>query len=239
MNAVFDEQALRFLSENSRQNSREWFQSHKEEYQRSVVQPLAVLTEELALAMHEIDSQIVCDPRIDGSISRIYRDVRFSRDKRLYRESAWVVWTRNKKAYETMPAFYFEILPGGFEYGCGFYSAGTRTMEALRRLVLAGDAGFLDARKSYTVLKRRFLLYGEQYKRHRFPEASPDLWEWLDRKNIGLSRRTDNTAELFSPELTDVLERDFRLLAPVYQFFVRAGEIAEAENPEKERRERF
>ena len=135
---MFDEQALRFLSENSRQNSREWFQSHKEEYQRSVVQPLAVLTEELALAMHEIDSQIVCDPRIDGSISRIYRDVRFSRDKRLYRESAWVVWTRNKKAYETMPAFYFEILPGGFEYGCGFYSAGTRTMEALRRLVLAG-----------------------------------------------------------------------------------------------------
>ena len=236
---MFTEQALRFLAENSRQNNREWFQSHKEEYRRSVVQPLAALTEELAPAMHEIDRQIVCDPRVGGSISRIYRDIRFSRDKRLYHESAWVVWTRNKKAHETIPAFYFEIFPDGFEYGCGFYSAGTRTMEVLRRLVLDGDIRFMDAWKSYTTLKKRFPLYGEQYKRHRFPEASPELWEWLDRKNIGLSRRTENTRELFSPNLAEVLERDFRLIAPVYHFFIRAGEIADAENPEKERWESF
>ena len=105
----FTRQTLEFLSENRRQNHKMWFEAHKADYQTEVVAPLAALTRELAPELHAIDNELICIPAVGKSISRIYRDTRFSKDKSLYRDVMWCVFMRDKKLYHGLPGYFFEL----------------------------------------------------------------------------------------------------------------------------------
>ena len=105
------DEALDFLFINRINNSREFYQQHKSQYRALVVEPLAELVERLAPAVLSIDDQIDCTPKIGKCISRIHRDTRFSYDKSLYRDTAWIGFMRIKKLYNGLPGFFFEISP--------------------------------------------------------------------------------------------------------------------------------
>lgn len=82
----FSAEALRFLLENRINNSKEWFEEHRNEYRKYVYEPFAELVKELAPAMKEIDDGIITIP--SKIISRVRRDTRFTKDKSLYRDNA-------------------------------------------------------------------------------------------------------------------------------------------------------
>lgn len=219
---------LDFLVENRLNNSRAWYQEHKEQYKELVLTPLIELVEQLAPTMREIDSRIIAEPRVDRSISRIYRDTRFSKDKSLYRDVMWIVFMRDKKIAYCPPGFFFEFSPSGFRYGCGYYYLPSDYMEAVRSLVLKHDRSFLRAQK---VLREhpQFVLEGERYKRPHFPAASSEDREWLERKGLSVNCNSKDWALLFSEELAHTLAEGFQRLVPVYEFFLRAGSLAQAE----------
>lgn len=79
----FSREGLRFLRDLAKNNSRPWFQAHKELYERELLEPLRELTLELASALRKAKIPIDADPTRVGF--RIYRDVRFSRDKSPYK----------------------------------------------------------------------------------------------------------------------------------------------------------
>jgi uncharacterized protein (TIGR02453 family) len=79
----FSPQALRFLRALKKNNDRAWFQEHKEIYDRELLAPLQALTAGLASALRKAKIPIDADPR--RAVFRIYRDVRFSRDKSPYK----------------------------------------------------------------------------------------------------------------------------------------------------------
>jgi uncharacterized protein (TIGR02453 family) len=79
----FSPQALRFLRDLKKNNDRAWFQAHKEIYDRELLAPLHALTTGLAAALRKAKIPIDADPR--RAVFRIYRDVRFSRDKSPYK----------------------------------------------------------------------------------------------------------------------------------------------------------
>jgi uncharacterized protein (TIGR02453 family) len=81
--AGFSPQALRFLRDLKKNNDRVWFQAHKEIYDRELLAPLQALTAGLASALRKAKIPIDADPR--RAVFRIYRDVRFSRDKSPYK----------------------------------------------------------------------------------------------------------------------------------------------------------
>ena len=81
----FSPKTLDFLWENRMRNSRDWFEEHKSEYRSYVVEPLCELVEALTPTMLQIDSLFTVDPRVDKTISRIWRDTRYSHDKSLSR----------------------------------------------------------------------------------------------------------------------------------------------------------
>ena len=82
----FTPAALRFLSSLKRNNTREWFQAHRAEYERDVRAPLAAFVEEMDVRFAELAPEIVGDPK--RSLFRIHRDVRFSSDKSPYKTNA-------------------------------------------------------------------------------------------------------------------------------------------------------
>jgi uncharacterized protein (TIGR02453 family) len=213
----FSKASIEFLVENRLQDSRDWYKDHKDRYNKVLLEPFVELVDRLAPDMLEIDPQLITEARIDRTLSRIYRDTRFSKDKMLYRDNMWLVFMREKKLYEGLPAFYFDMSPQEFSYGMGYYQASTASMEAIRRLVLADAPAFLvadNAFRNQTV----FGMEGDSYKKSRHPNASENQRDWLDKKSISFNHHSDDQDVLFSDRLASVLLEGFRILAPIYEF---------------------
>ena len=89
----FTPQSLRFLTELSRNNNREWFTEHKAQYEASRREPSLRLIADMAEPLATISPQLRAEPkRVGGSLFRIHRDVRFSGDKSPYKRHVGITF---------------------------------------------------------------------------------------------------------------------------------------------------
>ena len=79
----FTDNTLRFLRNLKRRNDREWFRSHREEFEREVRAPMVEVIERLSVDLPTFAPELVAAPKT--SMYRIYRDTRFSPDKSPYK----------------------------------------------------------------------------------------------------------------------------------------------------------
>ena len=219
----FSIKTLDFLSENRMRNNKAWFNEHKSDYQNLVLAPFVELVEKLAPTMLEMDSLLICEPKVDKCISRIYRDTRFSKDKSFYRDVMWCFFMRIKKLTGGQPGFFFELSQAGFRYGCGYYMAATDTMDSMRELILNDDKDFQKALKTFEK-QSVFGMEGESYKKSRHPQSPENLRNWLDRKTICFIHNSKDFDLLFSDKLPDKIAEDFQRIKPIYQFLMKCEE---------------
>lgn len=213
----FSEQTLDFLFENRMRDDRLWFNEHRPDYERLVLEPLRQLVSDMAPAMLSIDSQLIVEPKVGKCISRIFRDTRFSHDKSIFRDVMWISFERDKN----YPGFYFEITPTSYSYGCGWYCATAKEADALHSLVLSGTPQFRAAQEAFSK-QSVFSFEGDRYKRPRHPEISGFKSEWLERRSPYITVRDSDKAVLFSPDLARKLSDDFLSVADVYKFIIEA-----------------
>lgn len=219
----FSPSTLDFLFENRLNDSKSWFNEHRDDYNNYVAKPFNDFTEALTPAMQNIDSLIS-----HVRVSRIYRDARYARGKSIFRENMWCTFSRTHDLYKSLPSFYFEISGNGFDYGCGYYIAATGSMNDLRSLILNDSQYFTAALEAFEA-QSTFDLYGDMYKRDRYPAESDAKKNWLNRKTIGISARSKDWELLFSDRLADKIAADFESIAPIYDLFLKAEESS-AEN---------
>lgn len=217
----FSEKTIDFLAENYMHNSKTWFSEHKSEYEKYVKSPFAYLVEYLKPVMFDIDSDIICSLR---SISRIYKDIRFSKGGSVFRDSLWISLRRRRERFQCVPEFYFYVGTNGFGWGCGYYHASAQSMESIRSLILAGDKSFKAAKKAFEGLDEGYELWGDSYKRDHYPDQSRDLGLWLNKKTICISTDRTDADLLFSDRLAETLKNEFVKLKPVYDFYIKAEE---------------
>ncbi|NLD87707.1 MAG: DUF2461 domain-containing protein [Clostridiales bacterium] len=213
----FTQETLDFLAENRIRGDKKWFHEHKSEYEKLVKAPFFEVCEALAETMLSIDELLIVEPR--KTLSRIYRDTRFSKDKSLYRSNMWILFIRDKRLSDGFPAFFFEIGLWGFHYGCGYYDAGNERMSIMRDMLIGGKP---LAKKAFESFYNQdvFSLTGDKYKRSRYSQYDERMADWLDRKSICFLRRSDDFEMLYSDELIPMLKRDFPLLKPEYEFLL-------------------
>lgn len=214
----FCAQAMDFLIENRLQNSKEWFEEHRERYEAWVLRPMRALVEELAPTMLDIDPEFTVEPKVGRTISRIFRDVRRVKDGFLFRDEMWITFMRRKRCWEGQPGFYFGFGPDGLAYGYGYYQATPAAMEAMRGMILRKEPLFVQAMDAFS-RQTCFCMNGERYKRSRFPDQPPDLRDWLDRKTLSFDCRSTDMDTFCSPRLVPLLADGFRQLAPLHAFF--------------------
>lgn len=221
----FSPEGLDLLIENRLQNSKPFYEEHKDAIKRLVQQPMADLILEISGAMREIDPLFVLVP--SKMISRVRRDTRYTRDKTLYRDHAWCTFCRPKNGYDARPCYYFEVMPDSWGYGAGYYRANPAELAVLRQFVLREDKRFLDA---FEAVRRsgKFELYGEEFKRPKFPDAKPEYQPWLNKKNIGLSYSCADFGPLFMGTFVDGMLKDLRAIAPFYHFLCAVHAAAES-----------
>ncbi|MDO4559204.1 MAG: DUF2461 domain-containing protein, partial [Planctomycetia bacterium] len=202
-------------------NSRDWFREHHEEYMMYVLTPLSGMVESLRETMKFLDPLLICEPRVGKSLSRIFRDTRFSRDKSIFRDHMWCVFMREKKIYHGNPGFFFEITPEGFDYGCGWYQADRKTMDRIREMVCKRDRLWSNADRAYRK-QSVFAMTGDMYKRPPYPELTGRQRNWTDRRNLCFIHESDDFDRLFAEDLPSQIAEEFRLLKPVYRFLAEA-----------------
>jgi uncharacterized protein (TIGR02453 family) len=148
MGTHFSRQAVAFLRGLKRNNDREWFAERKPVYEREVKAPMLALIQEVNAAMAEFAPEHVRPPQ--KIAMRIYRDIRFSKDKRPYKihQPAW--WARDGLQKTSGAGFYFDLSATAVTVAAGVYMPEREQLLAIRRHISEHPAEFravLEARK--------------------------------------------------------------------------------------------
>lgn len=213
----FSDETIKFLKDLEENNNKQWFDENRGRYREALRKPMESLASELGPFMLSIDPLLEVSPA--RSISRINRDIRFSRDKSPYRTNMWIAFKREYLDWKEEPVYFFEVFPDYYRFGMGFYSIPKDTLYRLRSMIEDGGREF---RKVYSLCKKQivFEMEGEKYKRIINPQLPEELNDWYQRKEIYFTCNRKIDGKLFSPELVADIEDGFRLLEPVYNFFL-------------------
>ncbi len=213
----FYPETLKFLSDLRENNNKEWFEKHKQGYQKYLQEPLQNLAMNLSEYMLAIDPLLVVGPK---AVSRIYRDARFSDNKSHYKTTMWLTLRRPRQDWMDAPAYFFEIAPSSYRYGMGFYKASPDTMHKFREVI---DEAPEEFRKltSFYAKQRVFGIEGEKYKKI-FDETKPkEIQDWYQRRNLYLVCNRQIDGQLFSGELVENLLSGFDTVAPFYHYLLK------------------
>src|SRR5438132_1134505 len=131
--------AFAFFSELRDNNDPVWFKPRKAVYEAEVLAPFRELISAVGAALAATGIPLVGDP-IRG-IFRIYRDVRFSPDKRLYKTHAGAVLTRSGRKRDP-GLLYLHLEPGESMVAAGFWHPEPDLLTRLRRAMLGDPDGF-------------------------------------------------------------------------------------------------
>src|SRR5437763_15378042 len=131
----FTVDTLRFLRALKRNNRREWFNAHRDDYQRHVRSPMIAIIERLCADFRSFAPELVASPKV--SMYRIYRDTRFSENKAPYKTHAAAVFpTRGLPKHEGA-GLYFHVSHEDVWVGGGMYMPQPPQLLAVREHIAA------------------------------------------------------------------------------------------------------
>ncbi|MDL1893883.1 DUF2461 domain-containing protein [Sphingobacteriales bacterium CHB3] len=138
----FPKSGIDFLKRLKKNNSREWFQKHKTEYEENVKFPMQCLIAGLRDRLRDEIPELDFNPK--RSIFRIYRDVRFSKNKAPYKTNIAASFElKGKKKTTDTPGLYVGIEPGSVFVGGGMYMPGGEQLKAIRKAIVEHPDEFL------------------------------------------------------------------------------------------------
>jgi len=139
----FPREAVQFYEDLVRNNDKDWFQEHKAVYQKMVLAPAVDFVRVMGERLRTLSPGVVADTRTNGagSIFRIYRDMRFSKDKRPYKTYLGAYfWDGMRKKMEH-PGFYFQVEPGKLMLAAGWHEPPRVALGAFRDAVVDPQLG--------------------------------------------------------------------------------------------------
>ena len=219
--------ALRFLRSLARNNKREWFEANRETYEAEVKRPLQVLVEEIDARLGDIAPEMIGNPK--RSIFRIYRDVRFSKDKSPYKTNA-AAWFYHRDAGHAVgtaavhggAGFYFQIVPKECMVAGGIWMPPTAALKTLREEI-AEDPDALRSILRQPAFKRAFGALSEEAVLKRTPRGfDPEhpASDLLRYKSFTVSREL-SAADMVSAKLPDIVTKHYATMLPFVRWLNR------------------
>jgi uncharacterized protein (TIGR02453 family) len=215
MPMIFTPEAMKFLRGLARNNDREWFEARRAVYERAVKAPMLALIEEINASMIEFAPEHVRPPH--KVAMRIYRDIRFSKNKQPYKThlSAW--WSRRGMEKTSGGGFYLQISPQQVMIAAGVYMPEREQLLALRRWMSAHHKSYRATIKQLLKSRSAGFEISESHSLTRMPKgfASDDPADELVRaKSWGVSATLPAEAVL-EPTLAREIVRRFRMTTPM------------------------
>ncbi len=222
----FSRELFRFLEDLATHNDRPWFQKNKDRYERHFKDASLRFIEDFAPRLRSISEHFVADPSpVGGSLFRIYRDTRFSKDKSPYKTHVGIRFLHERAKDVHAPTYYLHIDPAGVFAGCGIWHPGGEALKAIREAIVEDPAAWKRA-KNAKRFQATWTLAGDSLKRapRGFDPEHP-LVDDLRRKDfIGTSKITKKV--LLGPDFMDQFTRMCRDGASLQRFLCSALGLA-------------
>jgi uncharacterized protein (TIGR02453 family) len=206
-------EGLKFLRSLAKNNDREWFNERKAIYEAELKEPMLAIVRKITDAMMGFAPDHVRPA--EKSLFRIYRDTRFSHDKRPYKTHVAAWWSHMGMEKTSGAGYYFQISPSGVVIAAGAYMPEKEQLAAIRHWMLANHAAFRKLLNRPAVKKTFSEFEGDALTRppKGFPCEHPAM-DLIKQKQWGLSTTLPAAAAL-KPDFAAVLIRHFKLLAPM------------------------
>jgi uncharacterized protein (TIGR02453 family) len=212
MPAYFTPELFRFLSRLKRNNNREWFQSHKDEYETHARQAALRFITDFAGPLYEIAPYLVADARPSrGSLFRIYRDTRFAADKRPYKTNIAMRFSHRGKDVHS-PGFYLHLEPGASFAASGLWHPEPPTLLKVRSAIVERSDDWRKVRK--------LLNWDDATRLSRSPRGFPCDHEFVDDLKLrDLGRAVEFTdAQVCSPKFMATFVTACKKMSPLAAF---------------------
>lgn len=219
----FTPDTYRFFEDLKNNNSKEWFEANRHRWNDDVLKPAEAFILATGARLKEFAPDIIAIPKIDKSIFRIHRDVRFSKNKEPYKTNLGIYfWEGNRPKIESS-GFYVHIEPGSFYAGAGVYIFPKDIMqkyrEALSKETVATE--LFDIHQKL-IKSKKYLLEGKSYK--KIPNGynvKEDYQDYLLYGGLfaGLSLN-DHSQFLKAKDQVEYVMRVFEDVLPVHNWFM-------------------
>ena len=211
----FGRETQEFLAGVDANNDKRWFDAHRTEYERHYVEPALAFIREISPQLRMVAPRVTAAPKINGSLLRINQDVRFSKDKRPYKEriDLWF-WEGERRTWER-PGLFIRLTANSLILGSGMRRFVGPQIDSYRESVV-GSAG-----DGLTTLLRRLTIAGYEVggaTRKRVPPGYA-----ADHRSAPLLLHSGLSAFLAEPipsvcgsrKFVDHCTRHFAMLAPL------------------------
>ncbi|RLC50395.1 MAG: DUF2461 domain-containing protein [Candidatus Cloacimonadota bacterium] len=219
----FPKRTTNFLNKLSKNNNREWYLENKDIYNSDFLEPLIYFVEEMGNKLLSLDPEITAIPRIDKSIFRLHRDVRFSKNKEPYKTNAGILFWNSKAKKMESCGFYFHLEPKKIGVGVGTYIIPKHMLKTYRDAVADPVTG-QELNRAVKKIEKNGLykVLGKNYK--RIPKGyDPDspyadyllhsgMFGWYESKNI---------KELYDGNAVDIIYKIFKDMLPLHKWLAK------------------
>jgi uncharacterized protein (TIGR02453 family) len=213
----FPESGLSFLKSLSQHNDRDWFEAHRAVWDEQIVPAMLAWCGDLAERLRDVMPRIVFVPRIGGSLYRLNRDTRFSKDKSPYKtHTAAILWEGGDK--HDAPGLYLHVDPGEVIFGGGIWMFEENRLDRYRKLLLHEESA-KRLEKALAQARRAGLKVEAPEKLVRPPrgfEPESSRAELAKYKGLTVGKRLKIGGWLYSREALERSETAARAYAPLH-----------------------
>jgi uncharacterized protein (TIGR02453 family) len=218
----FNRDLFRFLEELKFNNRREWFEENRARYERDVREPMIAFIMDFAPRLKQISAKFVADPRpIGGSMFRVYRDVRFSPDKRPYKTHAAARFPHVMGRDVHAPGFYLHLEPGTVFFGAGIWHPDPPALSKIRDFIVANPRPWKKSiaddqfRQLWELTGEALTLAPKGY------DPAHPLIEDLKRKDF-IAIASFSEADALSPSFMERFAQSCQSATPLMKFLTKA-----------------
>jgi uncharacterized protein (TIGR02453 family) len=210
----FSQQTFAFFMEIAFHNTQKTMKDLRGVFEDHILDPLRALSRACEAKLFEVDPKMDFRPVMGGTISRIRRDTRFSRNKDPYRDYMWLDFRRKNEDFHL--GFCYSISPRTSAVFMGMHEATTQARNAVRTYVMLHANRYKQLHAE--LLAKGYEFAGEDYKRSMSDAADADVRAFGQKRDFAYRRRiplSDTMRPAFAEELQGYIED----LIPMYQFF--------------------
>ena len=222
----FNDSTLGFLEELAANNNREWFKDNKTRYEELVLDVALRFIQSMQDPLAEIAPHFTAIPnRVGGSLMRVYRDTRFSKNKLPYKTNIGIQFRHEDAKDVHAPGYYLHIEPGQVFLGAGMWRPDSEPLLQIRQRIAARPAEWRRT-MSDKGFKRHFSLGGESLVRPpRGFDKDHECIDDIKRKSFIAVKELDPKAPL-NPRFQQSVETAFKAATSYMKFLCKAVGVA-------------